>query len=138
MTKDAANPVANLPKDFPEDRPVVMVNLLQFHEEAKYPKGSPHSPCSGQEAWLVRYTEIYRKRLEEAGGYELPHVGVSGSVVVGDENEKWDAVVLVKYPNLEAFRKAIGGDEYEATALVHREAALKRWKLIATLPVEIV
>ncbi|KAH7391669.1 hypothetical protein BKA64DRAFT_579386 [Cadophora sp. MPI-SDFR-AT-0126] len=139
MTKDSANPVAHIPKGFPEDRPVVMVNLLQFHEEAQYPEGSPHSPCSGQEAWLVRYTEIYRKLLEKAGGYELPYVGVPAGVVVGDdENDKWDAVVLVKYPNLEVFRKAIGTDEYVATALVHRVAALKKWKLIATLPAEIV
>jgi len=33
-----------------DDEPVVMLNFLRFREQASYPEGSPHPPCSGREA----------------------------------------------------------------------------------------
>ncbi|KAJ5182254.1 hypothetical protein N7449_012401 [Penicillium cf. viridicatum] len=122
----------NIPRDFPEEKPVFMLNLLQFYDQAQYPKGSIHSPCSGQEAWVVRYVTEFRRLATEAGGFELAYLGLPASKIVGEDGEKWDAVVLVKYPNIETFRKTLGGDKYTATAAEHRDAALMDWKLIAS------
>ncbi|KAL5358811.1 hypothetical protein BJX96DRAFT_164001 [Aspergillus floccosus] len=125
----------NIPADFPEDKPAYMLNLLRFHDQAQYPKGSKHSPCSGQEAWVVRYVTVFRRLATEAGGFELVYLGLPASKIVGEDSEKWDAVVLVKYTNIETFRKTLGSDEYAATAAEHRDAALKDWKLIASTQV---
>jgi uncharacterized protein (DUF1330 family) len=125
----------NIPSDFPEHKPVFMLNLLQFHDQAQYPKGSKHSPCSGQEAWVVRYVTEFRRLATEAGGFELAYLGLPASKIVGENGEKWDAVVLVKYTNIETFRKTLGSDDYAATAEEHRDAALKDWKLIASTQV---
>ena len=38
-------------RDAGPDGPVVMLNLLKFREQANYPAGSPHAPCSGAEAY---------------------------------------------------------------------------------------
>ncbi|KAH6633777.1 hypothetical protein C7974DRAFT_412747 [Boeremia exigua] len=127
----------NVPKNYPEDKPVVMVNLLRFHDQAKYPTGSPHAPCSGQEAWIVRYAQEYNRIAGPHGGLESTYLGVKGTKVVGEDNEHWDAVALVKYPSIKTFRDAIGSDEYFATASIHRDAALADWKLIATTQVDI-
>lgn len=133
----AMNLLGNIPKDFPENQPVFMLNLLQWNEQAKYPEGSSHSPCSGQEAWVIRYVEEFRRLATEAGGFELVYLGLPASKIVGEESEKWDAIALVKYTNIETFRKTLGSDDYAATALEHCDAALKDWKLVASTEVKI-
>lgn len=127
--------LANIPESFPKDQPVFMLNLLQWNEQAKYPEGSKHTPCSGQEAWVVRYVNEFKRIATEAGGFELVYLGMPASKIVGEESEKWDAVALVKYTNIETFRKALGCEDYTTTALEHRDAALKDWKLIASTQV---
>jgi uncharacterized protein (DUF1330 family) len=125
----------NIPADFPEDKAVFMLNLLRFYDQAQYPKGSKHSSCSGQEAWVVRYVTEFRRLATEAGGFELAYLGLPASKIVGEDSENWDAVVLVKYPNIETFRKTLGSDDYAATAAEHPDAALQDWKLIASTQV---
>ena len=127
----------NIPDDFPKDQPVVMLNLLEWNEQAKYLEGSSHSPCSGQEAWVERYAPVFREVAAKHGGLDLLYLGLPASMIIGEDCEKWDAVALVKYPNIETFRNAISSDEYAATALEHRDAALKDWKLIATSEVKL-
>ncbi|KAI9040682.1 uncharacterized protein KD926_007762 [Aspergillus affinis] len=125
----------NIPADLPKDKPIFMLNLLRFYDQAHYPKGSKHSPCSGQEAWVARYVTEFRRLATEAGGFELIYLGLPASKIVGEDGEKWDAVVLVKYTNIETFRKTLGSDDYAAIAAEHRDAALKDWKLIASTQV---
>lgn len=86
----AQNLIANIPEDFPKDQPVpvFMLNLLQFHEQAKYPPGSKYAPCSGQEAWVVRYVTEFRKVAANVGGLELVYLGIPASMIVGEESEK--------------------------------------------------
>ncbi|KAH7063021.1 hypothetical protein B0J12DRAFT_156836 [Macrophomina phaseolina] len=133
----ARNLLDNIPSDFPQDTPVFMTNLLRFHDQAQYPEGSAHPPCSGREAWVVRYVKEFRRLATEAGGFELVYLGLPASKIVGEQSEDWDAVALVKYPNIETFRKTLGSDDYAATALEHRDAALKDWKLIASTEVKL-
>ncbi|KAJ5833630.1 hypothetical protein N7474_001941 [Penicillium riverlandense] len=127
--------IDNIPADFPEDKPVFMLNLLQFYDKAQYPEESKHSPCSGQEAWVVRYITDFRRLATDAGGFELVYLGLPASKIVGEDSENWNAVVLVKYPSIQTFRRTLGSDDYAATAAEHRDAALRDWKLIATTQV---
>ncbi|KAL4981307.1 hypothetical protein BDW68DRAFT_183631 [Aspergillus falconensis] len=101
----------NILANFPEDKPVFMLNLLQFYDQAQYTEGSTYSPCSGQEA-IVRYATEFRILATEAGGFELAYLGLRASYII--------------------FRKTLGSDDYAATAVERRDAALKDWKLIAS------
>ncbi|KAJ8111884.1 hypothetical protein OPT61_g5628 [Boeremia exigua] len=58
----------SVPANYPEDKPVIMLNMFRFHDQAQYPEGSKHSPCSGQEAFLTRYVEEWGKIVTDAGG----------------------------------------------------------------------
>ncbi|KAB8231098.1 uncharacterized protein BDW43DRAFT_283605 [Aspergillus alliaceus] len=125
----------NVPEDFPKDQPVFMLNLLQFYDQAQYAEGSKHGPCSGQEAWVEGYLTEVRKLPGAGDDFELLYSGFPASKIVGEDNERWDAVALVKFRDIAAFRKTLGSDEYAATAAEHRDAALKDWKLIASTQV---
>ena len=134
----ATNLLDNIPADFPKDRPLIMTNFLRWNEQAKYPEGSSHSPCSGQEAWLQRYAKEIQRIAEGYGGLELIYLGVGASKIVGEEEEHWDAIALVKYPKgIETFRKTLASDDYAETALEHRDAGLKDWKLIASTEMQL-
>ena len=55
--------------------------------------------------------------------------GVQG-VVIAPEGEKWDDVLLVRYPSKQAFASMLADPEYrEATQ--HRTAALQEARLVA-------
>ncbi|KAL4860440.1 hypothetical protein BDV12DRAFT_191703 [Aspergillus spectabilis] len=60
--KRRTTPSNDIPKDFPDDETVFMLSFLQWNEQAKYPEGSSHPPCSGEEAWvgsqLVKFSNI--------------------------------------------------------------------------------
>jgi uncharacterized protein (DUF1330 family) len=102
----------------PKDVPVVMVNLLAF----KRPTG-PQS--------YARYAGEVRPHLQRAGARVL-YLGEQRQIVVGaGEHPWWDAVVLVEYPSVDAFRAMIGNPDYQL-AHRHREDALERAELIAT------
>ncbi|KUM55542.1 hypothetical protein ACN42_g11717, partial [Penicillium freii] len=117
-----------IPNDFPEDHSVFMLSLLQWHEQAQYPEGSSHPPCSGQEAWLERFVKEVRRLATAAGDFEVVYQGLPASRVLG--NETWDLVALVKFTSIDTFRNTIGSDDYAPSTLEHRDAALKNWKLL--------
>ncbi|KAJ5458885.1 hypothetical protein N7530_010829 [Penicillium desertorum] len=119
----------NIPDDFPKDQPVVMLNLLKWNKQAQYLEGSRHFPAVAKKLGFGLAAKY--------GGLELLYLGLPASMIIGEDCEKWDAVALVKYPNIETFHNAISSDEYAATALEHRDAALKDWKLIATTEVKL-
>lgn len=121
-------PLNLIPKDFPEDQPVFMLSLLQWIEQAEYPEGSPHPPCSGQEAWIGRFDREISRIAREIGNFEWVYQGLPVSRIIG--SEKWDFVALVKFANIGTFRNTIGSDTFAPAVLEHRDAALKNWKLL--------
>jgi hypothetical protein len=63
--------VDNVPNGFPEDHPVFMLSLSQWHEQAQYPEGSPHLPCSGREAWFERFVKEVSRLVAKASDFEF-------------------------------------------------------------------
>lgn len=47
-----------------------------------------------------------------------------GNVAAPEGEEKWDVVILVEYPNLQAFRDMVECKEYKEEIAPHREAGL--------------
>ena len=81
----------------PADTPVVMLNLLRFNAEAD-------EPCrgqSGREAY-GSYGVRMRKIVESYGGRFI-WAGSADSLVIGDTDERFDAVALVEYPSRKIF-----------------------------------
>ena len=104
-----------------EDGPFVMVNLLKFKERAEYADGRK-TDLSGAEAYAI-YGAAVQKCIADVGATP----GFSGAVtglMLGEVEENWDMVALVKYPSLEAFRTMMMSPEYQKIA-IHRAAGLE-------------
>jgi uncharacterized protein (DUF1330 family) len=124
--------IARLKDSFPKDTPVVMVNLLRFRERALYPKGSTFEECSGRQAYK-RYMETAMEKLSQVGARPI-WMSKAFAGVIAPEDESWDQVFLVKYPSVDAFMAMLKMPDYLA-ATVHREAALRDSRLIATMEI---
>lgn len=97
--------------------PVVMLNLLRF------------KPAGGQASY-DRYSEGVQPLLERAGA-EVVWYGGADSVVIGDQpTERWDSVILVRYPSRSAFLEMVSSPEYQEIGELRTEA-LEDSRLIA-------
>ncbi len=114
----------------PEDGPFVMVNLLKFHETARYEDGSD-AHLSGAEAY-ARYGEAVRKLVEGLGG-RVRYSGVVTGLMLGEVEDLWDMVALAEYPSLAAFRQMALSPEMHVIEH-HRKAGLAGQLNIKTRP----
>jgi uncharacterized protein (DUF1330 family) len=103
-----------------KDGPVVMVNLLKFHERAAYPDGRD-ADISGQEAYM-RYGIEVSKLLTKVGG-RMVFAAVIDGLMLGKCEELWDQIALVEYPSRAALMEMVMSSEYHAIEF-HREAGL--------------
>jgi hypothetical protein len=113
--------------------PVFMLNLLKFKEQADYGDGATFQPCSGRTAYFERYAPAFRL-IGAPLGVRLFWAGKVLSQLVSEPTEDWDEVLLVEYPNFNAFKAATQDPRYASTAQPHRLAALDDWRLIVTRP----
>lgn len=118
--------------DAPTEGPVVMLNLLRFRDEADYGPDSGHAPCSGRTAYLERYVQAFRALAPEFGGASPIHLGEAHELLVGGEDEQWDVIALMRYPDLASLKAFLGDERYLRDAAPHRVAALADWRFLAT------
>lgn len=115
------------------DGPVVMLNLLRFREQADYsrsPELAPDEPVTGREAYR-RYEANTLPLLQAAGGEVVYHAD-GGAPLIGPADERWDLVLLVRYPSPEVFLSFTSDEAYLA-GVGHRTAALEDSRLLPTL-----
>ena len=119
------------------DRPIWMLNFLEFAETAVYQEdgqGIPSSgPVSGARAYQ-RYGPGMIGSLGAVGG----RVGWSSRGVgslSGTHDGKWHQIAIAVYPSPLAMMTMLALPKYRA-AHVHREAGLARTRLLATQPME--
>ena len=106
---------AELIAALPDEGPVVMVNLLNLRDRAAY----------------TRYSEATMPLIKARGGTVL-WAGNGEAVAFGDAAaDRWDYVVLVRYPSRAAFLDMMGSPEY-AAANVHCEKAVAKHVILAT------
>jgi uncharacterized protein (DUF1330 family) len=111
-------------RSLPDNGPVVMVNLLRFKGESADGDGS------GWDAYS-RYSKAITPLLKGVGGTILWAGDVEGAAY-GDRNaERWEFVVLVRYPSRKAFLKMVTSPEY-ARANVHRENGVDDHVILAS------
>jgi uncharacterized protein (DUF1330 family) len=112
------------------DGPLVMLNLNRYRERAAYadaPPGDGSPDVSGREAY-ERYGAVALDVLQRVGGNVLWQAFAS-LTVIGDDNERWDEVIAVRYPSAHAFLDLALAPEI-GEALVHRDAGLESATLI--------
>jgi uncharacterized protein (DUF1330 family) len=102
-----------------DDGPVVMVNLLKFKS-------------GGGAGEYGKYGDEATRMIGETGG-RIIYSGRCEQVLIGDADESWDAVVLVEYPNRQAFIDMVSRKDYNE-AHKHRESGLERTIVYATAP----
>ena len=109
---------------------VVMLNLLRYRAIADYsasPQLAPAEPITGEAAYRL-YMEHTMPHLEKSGG-KLLFFGRGGVFLVGPENERWDAAMLVRQASPAAFMAFASNAEYLA-GIGHRTAALEDSRLL--------
>ncbi|MDE2150297.1 MAG: DUF1330 domain-containing protein [Gammaproteobacteria bacterium] len=112
----------------PQNKPLVMVNLLRFRDRAQYQDAA--FDCSGREAY-ARYATVAASKMAEVGGKPF-FIGACAACVIAPPDEIWHEVLLVRYPSAKAFIAMLAMPDYRA-ATVHRTAALEDARLIASV-----
>jgi uncharacterized protein (DUF1330 family) len=106
----------------PPDRPVVMLNLLSFKEQAA--DGS-----TGHDA-VMRYSRAMREFVEARGGTFVIAADVD-SQVIGEGGEHFEFVAIMRYPSRQKYLELAGDPEVARTIGKHREAGLESQWLFA-------
>ncbi|MCI1730500.1 MAG: DUF1330 domain-containing protein [Chiayiivirga sp.] len=112
------------------DGPVVMLNLMRFRSVADYsayPAIAPPDPISGEAAYR-RYVAHTRPFLERSGGKVL-FDGRGGHFLIGPDDERWDAALLVLQASAASFLAFASNPDY-LSGIGHRVAALEDSRLL--------
>jgi hypothetical protein len=110
--------------------PVVMLNLMRFHEIADYsasPQLAPEAAISGHDAFM-RYYDHTLPFLQASGG-EVLLLADGGPWLIGPPAERWDMAMLVRQASVEAFI-AWNSDAAYLAGIGHRTAALADSRLL--------
>lgn len=105
--------------------PVVMLNLMRFHEKSLDGHGS------GWDAYK-RYSEHTVPMIKARGG-TLLWTGDAKGIALGEaEGPDWDYVALVYYPSIEAFLDMMTSPDYEAKSDPERKNGCADHLIICT------
>lgn len=123
----------------PDDRPVVMLNLLRFKPQADATVGvgaaSSSSTTTGREAY-ERYARAMRQVVESQGGRFI-WAGNVDSLVIGEADAAgFDVVGIVEYPSRQKFVEIATSDRVREIGVDRAEGLESQW-LIATTTHEI-
>ena len=105
--------------------PVVMLNLMRFHDRSRDGDGS------GWDAYL-RYSAITVPMIKARGG-TLLWTGDAKAVALGDPtHQQWDYLALVYYPSVAAFTEMMTSADYETRCDPHRTNGCAEHVIICT------
>jgi uncharacterized protein (DUF1330 family) len=112
------------------DGPLQFLNLLAYHEVARYPLGHELAGkgLSGADAYGL-YGVVALDHVTRRGGRLALYNDVE-QVVIGD-GAAWDQAAIMEYTSTDAFIAMICDSEYQA-GLVHREAGLADTMVLVT------
>ena len=120
--KNAVNPSPAQVAGFAsgEDVPFLAVNLIKFKEKAEYADGR-ETDLTGREAYAI-YSDEVLGHLAKVGAKPI-FGGEVNRLILGEVEELWDIVAVVRYPSRKAMFKMATSDEYIESEK-HRTAGL--------------
>ena len=107
--------------EFPDDKPIKMVNLLKFKNKAEY-KDKRETDLTGEEAYNI-YSEEVINHLAKVGG-KITFWGKVKGLLLGEVEELWDQVAIAQYPNKTAMITMFTNEDYLVSEQ-HRSAGLE-------------
>jgi uncharacterized protein (DUF1330 family) len=112
-------------RSLPDNGPVVMVNLVRLRPRSLDGNGS------GWDAYQ-RYSRLVMPMIRERGGTVL-WAGNAEGLAFGDlGDDRWDYIVLVRYPSRASFLDMTTSSDY-AAANVHRENGVEDHVIVASV-----
>lgn len=116
-------------KALPRERPIQMLNLLLYRDDADYRDGHEHAGkgWSGRRAYQ-EYGKTSGPIFRRVGGTIIWR-GAFETVVTGPEAMRWHDGFIAQYPHAGAFFEMIKDADYQA-AVVNRTAALADSRLV--------
>tara|TARA_Y100000590_G_scaffold242399_1_gene272439 strand:+ start:338 stop:721 length:384 start_codon:yes stop_codon:yes gene_type:complete len=114
----------NVLREFPDDGPVVMLNLVKFREVSSDGNGT------GSDAYK-RYAEEVTPLMEKVGGRVLWAGNIQHPVLHEGGDVDWDWSVLVEYPNRSAFLELVSNSVY-SKANVDRKNGVEKHVIMAS------
>jgi uncharacterized protein (DUF1330 family) len=112
-------------QDMEQQGPVVMVNLMRFHDRSLDGDGT------GWDAYL-RYSALTVPMIKARGG-TLLWTGDAKAVALGrQDGNQWDYLALVYYPSVAAFIDMMTSADYERKCDPHRRNGCAEHVIIAT------
>lgn len=112
-------------EDMDYQGPVVMVNLMRFHDRSLDGDGS------GWDAYL-RYSALTVPMIKARGG-TLLWTGDAKAVALGSQDgDQWDYLALVYYPSVAAFIDMMTSADYERKCDPHRRNGCAEHVIICT------
>ena len=112
-------------KQLEHQGPIVMANLMRFHDRSLDGDGS------GWDAYL-RYSALTVPMIKARGG-TLLWTGDAMAVALGVESgNQWDYLALVYYPTVAAFIDMMTSGDYETRCDPHRTNGCAEHVIIAT------
>jgi len=118
-------------KALDRDTELNMLNLVRFRDRANYPGDHElaRDGLTGAEAY-ANYGRFSAPVLSRVGG-DIIWRGSFECTLIGPGEERWDALLIARYPNARAFLAMVTDPEYQE-AVVHRQAAVETSRLIRT------
>jgi len=116
-------------KKLPRDKPIMMLNLLCFREQAAYEDGRE---ATGAEAYAA-YGRESAPIFQRVGG-EIIWRGKPEVMVIGPKEKRWDMIFIARYPTAGAFLEMVTDPDYRI-AVRHRQAAVRDSRLICATDV---
>ncbi len=113
-------------RDRKTGEPIAMLNLLKFREKADYPDGRPNE-LTGEQAYRL-YGQAF-KEIMEPRGVKILYSGAVKGLLIGDGDDLWDAVALIRYPSTDVMLAMLRDETYQR-AQQHRAAGLEGQLLI--------
>ena len=111
-------------KALPRDEPIMMLNLLRFHEKAVYDDARE---ATGAEAYAA-YGRESRPVFSRVGG-SIVWRGAPEFMLIGPPEKRWDLAFIARYPTADAFLEMITDPDYRV-AVKHRQAAILDSRLV--------
>lgn len=116
-------------KALPRDVPINMLNLLRFHDRARYPAGHENADKGWTGAQAYReYGRTSGPIFARVGGTILWR-GTMEAMVIGPQDKNWELAFIARYPHAGAFLEMVTDPEYQQ-AVVNRQAAVLTSRLI--------
>ena len=101
-----------------------MLNLVRFRAKAEYADGRDATGAEAYAAYGRESGPIFRGlggKIIWSGDFRL--------MLIGPEEEQWDACFIAEYPNADAFVSMVKNPDYQK-AVIHRQAAVHTSRLI--------